>query len=114
MLGEADDGLRRKLSSNTLTLGRLGATCGITKRPALLRQVSKLWMPLGKNIVIIGAELVGLELAEFLAERGRQVTVIDSASRAGKGLYLAGAPPTHCRPLDNLDRSSTSCHSRTN
>jgi NADPH-dependent 2,4-dienoyl-CoA reductase/sulfur reductase-like enzyme len=45
-------------------------------------------MPLGKRITIIGAELVGLELAEFLAERGREVTVIDSASKAGKGLYL--------------------------
>ncbi|MCB1675744.1 MAG: FAD-dependent oxidoreductase, partial [Halioglobus sp.] len=98
VLGEADEGLRRKLSSTTLTLGRLGATTGITKRPVLLRQVSKVWMPLGKNVVIIGAELVGLELAEFLAERGRQVTVIDTTARAGKGLYVV----RRLRLLDEL------------
>ncbi|MCB1676061.1 MAG: FAD-dependent oxidoreductase, partial [Halioglobus sp.] len=98
VLGEADEGLRRKLSSTTLTLGRLGAASGITKRPVLLRQVSKVWMPLGRNVVIIGAELVGLELAEFLAERGRQVTVIDTTSRSGKGLYLV----RRLRLLDEL------------
>jgi NADPH-dependent 2,4-dienoyl-CoA reductase/sulfur reductase-like enzyme len=53
-----------------------------------VRQASRVWLPLGKRIIIIGAELVGLELAEYLAERGRQVTVIDSAPRAGTGLYL--------------------------
>jgi len=31
---------------------------------------------------------VGLELAEFLQERGRTVTVIDEAPRMGKGLTL--------------------------
>lgn len=34
-------------------------------------------MPLGKRVSIIGAGLVGLELAEFLIERGREVTVLD-------------------------------------
>ena len=32
-------------------------------------------MPLGDTIAIIGGELVGIELAEFLHERGRTVTV---------------------------------------
>jgi NADPH-dependent 2,4-dienoyl-CoA reductase/sulfur reductase-like enzyme len=45
-------------------------------------------MPLGKNIVIIGGELVGIELAEFLCERGRDVTVVDDAPRFGAGLTL--------------------------
>jgi NADPH-dependent 2,4-dienoyl-CoA reductase/sulfur reductase-like enzyme len=45
-------------------------------------------MPLGQNIVIIGGELVGIELAEFLHERGRTVTVVDEAPRFGKGLML--------------------------
>ena len=35
-----------------------------------------------------GGELVGLELAEFLAERGRKVTVIEPTANAGRGLYL--------------------------
>jgi 2,4-dienoyl-CoA reductase (NADPH2) len=45
-------------------------------------------MPLGKRIVIIGGELVGLELAEFLAHRGRQITVIDDGARFGAGLHI--------------------------
>ena len=65
-----------------------GAVTGANKQPWLLRQVSRAWLPLGQRIVIIGAELVGLELAEFLAHRGRQITVIDSASRPGAGLYV--------------------------
>ncbi|MDP4650818.1 MAG: NAD(P)/FAD-dependent oxidoreductase, partial [Haliea sp.] len=46
------------------------------------------WMPLGKHIVIIGGELVGVELAEFLAERGRTVTVVDETPRFGAGLPI--------------------------
>jgi 2,4-dienoyl-CoA reductase-like NADH-dependent reductase (Old Yellow Enzyme family)/thioredoxin reductase len=42
--------------------------------------------PLGERVVIIGGELVGMELAEFLAERGRKVTVVDDAERFGAGL----------------------------
>jgi pyruvate/2-oxoglutarate dehydrogenase complex dihydrolipoamide dehydrogenase (E3) component len=43
---------------------------------------------MGKRIVIIGGEIVGLELAEFLAERGREVCVVDEAKRFGHGLTL--------------------------
>jgi NADPH-dependent 2,4-dienoyl-CoA reductase/sulfur reductase-like enzyme len=66
----------------------LGSVTRLGQQPRLVRQVSRAWMPLKKDIVIIGAELVGLELAEYLAERGRRVTVIDEAKRPGKGLYL--------------------------
>lgn len=45
-------------------------------------------MPFGKRIVIIGGELVGLELAEFLLERGRTVTVIDDVAKFGAGLQI--------------------------
>nr|WP_216653578.1 FAD-dependent oxidoreductase [Nocardioides sp. zg-DK7169] len=31
---------------------------------------------MGKDVVVIGGSLVGLELAEFLAERGRRVTLL--------------------------------------
>ncbi|TXS91719.1 FAD-dependent oxidoreductase [Parahaliea aestuarii] len=88
VLGEENTALRRKTSGFTRLMTRAGALTGANKHPWLLRQVSRAWLPLGKNIVVIGAELVGLELAEYLAHRGRQVTVIDSASRAGAGLYL--------------------------
>ena len=45
--------------------------------------LSKIWMPLSKNITIIGGDLVGLELAEFLIERGRKVTVLEPADLSG-------------------------------
>ena len=54
----------------------------------MIREATKAWMPLGDHIVIIGGELVGLELAEFLAERGRKVTVVDEAPRLGAGIYI--------------------------
>jgi 2,4-dienoyl-CoA reductase (NADPH2) len=36
-------------------------------------------MPLGKSVAIVGGGLVGLELAEFLVERGRHVTIIETS-----------------------------------
>ena len=46
--------------------------------PACIRRLTKLWMPVGKRVVVIGADLAGCELALFLAERGRAVTVLGS------------------------------------
>jgi NADPH-dependent 2,4-dienoyl-CoA reductase/sulfur reductase-like enzyme len=40
-------------------------------------------MPIGKRVVVVGGGLVGLELAEFLAERGRQVTVLEPGAHLG-------------------------------
>jgi 2,4-dienoyl-CoA reductase-like NADH-dependent reductase (Old Yellow Enzyme family)/thioredoxin reductase len=88
VLGGSSPGLRRKTSALDRALVSAGARTGITAQPGLVRLASKLWLPLGKQIAIIGAELVGLELAEFLAERGRDVTVIDSGPEAGRGLYV--------------------------
>lgn len=88
VLAEDNPHLKRKTSKLTRLLVKVGAMTRLTRYPEVLRQASKVWLPLGKEITIIGAELVGLELAEFLAERGRKVTVIDSAAQAGKGLYL--------------------------
>ncbi len=49
--------------------------------PGLLRRVSRWWMPVGREVVIVGADLVALELAEFLAERGRRVHVLESGRK---------------------------------
>ncbi len=88
VLGELQRSLAAKTSSLTRALTRAGSATGANRHPWLLRQVSRAWLPLGRRIVVIGAELVGLELAEYLAHRGREVTVVDAASRAGAGLYL--------------------------
>lgn len=88
VLAEKSPELVRKTTRLTRLLVAAGALTGLTGNGTVLRRASHLFMPLGKRVTIIGAELVGLELAEFLAERGRTVTVIDSAARPGKGLYL--------------------------
>ncbi len=60
-----------------------GRSLGITKSADRVRMLSKAWLPLGKNVVVVGGSLVGLELAEFLAERGRRVTLIESGAQLG-------------------------------
>lgn len=64
----------------------VGRKLDLTGSPEMIRRASRMWMPLGKNIVIVGGDLVGLELAEFLAHRGRTVTVIDDTPKFGRGL----------------------------
>ena len=54
--------------------------------PATLRRLTKIWMPLGKRVVIIGGGIQGCELAEFLVKRGRKVTIVDSADALGQGM----------------------------
>jgi len=44
-----------------------------------LRKLRERWMPLDKDVLIIGGGLVGLELAEFLVERGSSVTVVEES-----------------------------------
>lgn len=88
MLGEGSEQLKRKTGVMTRLATRIGAMTGATANLDLVRKATHAWMPLGKNIVIIGGELVGVELAEFLHERGRHVTLVDEAPRFGKGLTL--------------------------
>jgi 2,4-dienoyl-CoA reductase (NADPH2) len=54
--------------------------------PNTLRWLTKFWMPIGKNVVIIGGDIQGCELAEFLVKRGRKVTIVDSADELGEGM----------------------------
>lgn len=88
MLGESSDALKRKTSWTTRLATKVGAATGATANLDLVRKATHGWMPLGRNIVIIGGELVGLELAEFLMERGRTVTVVGEAAKFGGGLLL--------------------------
>jgi len=88
LLGENSDELKRKTGLMTRLAAKVGAATGLTANLDFVRSATKAWMPLGEDIVILGGELVGIELAEFLHERGRKVTVIEPAPRLGKGLLL--------------------------
>jgi 2,4-dienoyl-CoA reductase (NADPH2) len=51
-----------------------------------LERLTKLWMPLGKRVVIVGGNIQGCELCEFLFKRGRQVTITESGPELGEGI----------------------------
>src|SRR5690606_24182329 len=81
-------------------------TLGVTANPDMARMASRLWMPLGDRVVIIGGELAGLELAEFLHERGRQVTVVDEEPQLGRGL----SPARRQVMLDQMPLDGSALH----
>lgn len=84
----ADDIAKAKLSLTERALFKAGGILGVNDSGKALQQLSRLWMPLGKRVVIVGAGLVGLELAEFLLARGREVTVLESGTHAGRELSI--------------------------
>jgi NADPH-dependent 2,4-dienoyl-CoA reductase/sulfur reductase-like enzyme len=98
MAGDMSGDLKRKVDPLSRTLVGTAAKTGLTALPGLMRLASHAWLPLGRHITIIGGELVGLELAEFLAERGRKVTVLEETNHPGKGLFLV----RRMRLLDEL------------
>ena len=55
----------------------------LTANAARIRRLSRRWLPFGRRVVVLGGGLVGLELAEFLAERGRRVTVLEPGPAVG-------------------------------
>jgi 2,4-dienoyl-CoA reductase (NADPH2) len=44
--------------------------------PARLRTAADLWLPIGQRVAIVGGDLAAIELAEFLAKRGRDVCIL--------------------------------------
>ena len=67
---------------------RAGRLTGATRRPELIRRATRTFLPVGKDVVVIGGSLVGLELAEFLAERGKNVTVLEAGAQLGLPMAL--------------------------
>jgi 2,4-dienoyl-CoA reductase (NADPH2) len=87
-----------KLNAFQRTLIGAGRLAGATKDVESIRKLTKLWMPLGKRVAIIGGGLVGVELAEFLLERGREVTVLEES----KSLASSMSVPRRWRSLHAL------------
>jgi 2,4-dienoyl-CoA reductase-like NADH-dependent reductase (Old Yellow Enzyme family)/thioredoxin reductase len=99
LLTGRDDGTAREKLSLT---GRLAAVAGrwsgISADPRKLREASRAYMPVGKRVVVIGGGLVGCELADFFAERGRSVVVLEE----GPVLAVEMAHPRRWRVLHEL------------
>ena len=88
LLGGSSPDLQRKTGLATRLAAKIGAVTGLTANPEFVRKATHHWLPLGKRIVIVGGELVGCELAEFLLERGRDVTIVEEGPGLGKGLTV--------------------------
>jgi 2,4-dienoyl-CoA reductase (NADPH2) len=54
--------------------------------PKWLGELTKIWMPVGKRVVIIGGAIQGCQLGEYLTKRGRKVTIVETGDEVGKWL----------------------------
>jgi 2,4-dienoyl-CoA reductase (NADPH2) len=54
--------------------------------PKALLWLTRIWMPIGKRVVIIGGAIHGCELAEFLIKRHREVTIVHDGKTLGEGI----------------------------
>ena len=52
--------------------------------PRVLGWLTKFWLPMGKNVVVIGGGLHGCEVAEFLVKRRRKVSIVEKTDVMGK------------------------------
>jgi 2,4-dienoyl-CoA reductase (NADPH2) len=53
-----------------------------------LHQLTRLWMPLGKRVVVVGGTIIGCELTEFLTKRHREVTIVHTDKALGEGITI--------------------------
>ena len=75
--------------SNEKLHGMLSKLLGVFN-PERLRKLTKLYMPLGKRVAIIGGDITGAELAEFLIMRNHPVTIVTELDpmEVGKGMAM--------------------------
>ncbi|MFD4294493.1 FAD-dependent oxidoreductase [Rhodococcus sp. NPDC058505] len=95
------------------TLGKVAGLTGITKSANRIRDLSSRFLrfvPMARNVVVIGGSLVGLELAEFLAERGSRVTLIEEGKQLGVPMAMPRrwTAVKHAREVGvNIHRTAT-------
>jgi 2,4-dienoyl-CoA reductase (NADPH2) len=102
----------REASAKLSLVGRLAVRAGrltsISGDPAKLREASRAYMPVGQRVVLVGGGLVGVELAEFLCERGRDVVVLEEGPTLAKEM----AHPRRWRALHDLRVHGVRMHTR--
>lgn len=77
-------------------------------RPAAVRAASRVWLPVGRRVAIIGGDLVAVELAEFLAQRGRLVAILET----GKDIAPEIGNKRKTEHMHRLDRLGVTVHVR--
>ncbi|MSO58901.1 MAG: oxidoreductase [Ilumatobacteraceae bacterium] len=94
------EGIVLSASIKTRLIAQLARLFGISRSITRVRTWSKMYLPLSKDITVVGGGLVGLELAEFLATRGRTVTVVEEQAQLG----LPMAMPRRWTAVQNATR----------
>jgi len=54
--------------------------------PRFLRWLTKFYLPVGKRVIIMGGLIYGCEIAKFLVERGREITIVEESDQLGTGI----------------------------
>ena len=98
LTGSGDGSAAKKVPAPVRAAMAIGRRVGLLSDPGQVARLSERYMPVGQRVVIIGGGLVGAELAEFLVERGRSVTVLEE----GDKLALEMAHPRRWRVLGDL------------
>lgn len=106
LTGEGDTGAVKRLSLTGRVAARFGRATGMTSSPSRLRDLSHAYLPLGDHVVVLGGGLVGIELAAFLAQRQRSVTVLEE----GDTLAIEMAHPRRWRELYELREAGATLH----
>ncbi|MCH2624012.1 MAG: NAD(P)/FAD-dependent oxidoreductase [Acidimicrobiales bacterium] len=105
LTGETDLG-RLRLGMLTRLLLRASRLLRLTVDMGRVRWLSRLWMPIGRRVVVVNGDLVGTEIARFLADRGRTVHVLEP----GKQPAVAMAHPRRWRVLHEARRAGVTFH----
>jgi 2,4-dienoyl-CoA reductase (NADPH2) len=54
--------------------------------PRFLGRATRYYLPMGKKVIVVGAGLHGMEVAEYLVKRGRTVTIVEPTDVIGEGV----------------------------
>ncbi len=85
-------GINNRIVVSNVALHRLFRRVPGFISPGVLRWLTKYYLPFGKRIVIIGGQMQGCELAEFLVKRGRNATVLEESGERGTGIHEMNRP----------------------
>jgi len=77
-------GIKRSNVMNLTKFDRLLIALG----PRLTNWGSKIWMPVGKRVVVMGGEHHGCEIAEWLVKHGRKVTIVHTGDKFAEGMTV--------------------------
>ncbi|MHA7836779.1 MAG: oxidoreductase [bacterium] len=105
LAGERSEEIERKLRGwQKRGIGLLGRGGARFLGPGLLRRLARGLLPFGRHVVLVGGDLAAIELAEFLAERGHRVAVVE----AGDEIAPEVGPKRRGEHMDRLDRLGVS------